>query len=67
VTVKGPLGKLSKKFKHVPFDMRKVKDASTKKSKLIFQMWMQKRKQIAVLGTVRGIINNMIIGELVND
>lgn len=62
VTVKGPLGKLTKSFKHVPFDMRKTKDANTKKSKLIFQMWNQKRKQIAVLGSVRGIINNMVRG-----
>ncbi len=25
-------------------------------------MWLQKKKQTAVLGTVRGIINNMIRG-----
>ena len=62
VKVKGPLGTLTKNFRHVPFDMRKVKDEKTKKSKLLFQMWLQKRKQIAVLGSVRGTISNMIRG-----
>jgi large subunit ribosomal protein L9e len=42
--------------------LRKVTDEKTKKEKLLFQIWLQKRKQTAVLGTVRGIINNMIRG-----
>ena len=42
--------------------MRKVTDDKTKREKLLFQIWLQKRKQTAVLGTVRGIINNMIRG-----
>ena len=62
VTVTGPLGKLKRSFRHIPFDLRKVKDEKTKKEKLLFQIWLQKRKQTAVLGTVRGIINNMIRG-----
>jgi large subunit ribosomal protein L9e len=62
VEIKGPLGKLRRSFKHVPFDMRKIKDDKTKKSRLVFQMWNQKRKQIAILGSVRGTISNMIRG-----
>jgi large subunit ribosomal protein L9e len=58
----GPLGKLTRSFRHIPFDLRKVTDDKTKKEKLLFQIWLQKRKQTAVLGTVRGIINNMIRG-----
>jgi large subunit ribosomal protein L9e len=58
----GPLGTLKKSFRHVPFDIRKVVDEKTKRNKLLFQIWLQKKKQTAVLGTVRGIINNMIRG-----
>jgi large subunit ribosomal protein L9e len=53
---------LKRVFRHVPFDVRKTVDDKTKKNKLVFQMWLQKKKQTAVLGTVRGIINNMIRG-----
>jgi large subunit ribosomal protein L9e len=42
--------------------MRKTVDSKSKRNKLVFQMWLQKKKQTAVLGTVRGIINNMIRG-----
>jgi large subunit ribosomal protein L9e len=58
----GPLGTLKRSFRHVPFDVRKTLDEKSKKNKLVFQMWLQKKKQTAVLGTVRGIINNMIRG-----
>ena len=61
VTVKGPLGKLTKSFTHIPFEMTKEK---TKKgtSGLRFRMWLQKKKRNAVLGTVRSIVRNMIQG-----
>jgi len=62
IVVKGPLGKLTRSFKHVPFDLRKVTDQKTKKSRLVFQMWNQRRKQAAVLGSVRGTISNLIRG-----
>jgi large subunit ribosomal protein L9e len=62
IEVKGPLGKLRRSFKHVPFDMRKIKDEKSKKNRIIFQMWNQRRKQAAVLGSVRGTISNMIRG-----
>lgn len=62
VKVKGPLGKLERSFRHVSFDMRKEKDEKTKKQRLVFQMWNSRRKQAAVLGTVRGTISNMIRG-----
>ncbi len=61
VTVKGPLGKLTKSFNHIPFEMRKEQ---TKRGKngLKFRMWLQKKKRNAVLGTVRSIIRNMVTG-----
>jgi large subunit ribosomal protein L9e len=61
ITVKGPLGKLTKSFSHIPFEIRKE---NTKRGKagLKFRMWLQKKKRNAVLGTVRSIIRNMITG-----
>ena len=61
VTVSGPLGKLTKSFRHIPFELRKE---NTKKGTpgLKFRMWLQKKKRNAVLGTVRSIIRNMFTG-----
>lgn len=62
VTVKGKLGTLTKKFKHIPFEMRKEKSDKTKKVALKLRMWMQKKKQNSLLGTVRSTIRNMVQG-----
>ena len=61
VTVKGPLGSLTKSFKHIPLEIVKEKGKKTAHG-LIFRMWLQKKKRNAVLGTVRSIIRNMITG-----
>jgi len=62
IEVKGPLGTLRRSFKHVPFDLRKITDEKTKKTRLVFQTWQQRRKQAAVLGSVRGTVSNLIRG-----
>ena len=61
VSVKGPLGKLTKSFKHIPFEISK-EDAKNKKKSIRFRMWLQKKKRNAVLGTVRSTIRNMMSG-----
>lgn len=61
VVVKGKLGTLTRRFKHVPIEIRKdVSKANTPTLK--FRMWLQKKKRNAVLGTVRSTVRNMITG-----
>lgn len=61
VTVKGPLGTLTRSFKHIPIDIRK--EVSKKgKSGLRFRMWLQKKKRNAALGSIRSTVRNMITG-----
>jgi large subunit ribosomal protein L9e len=62
VMVKGKLGTLTRRFKHVPIEIRKETSEKTKASALKFRMWLQKKKRNAVLGTVRSTIRNMIQG-----
>ncbi|EFX60049.1 hypothetical protein DAPPUDRAFT_72936 [Daphnia pulex] len=62
VVVKGKLGTLTRRFKHVPIEIRKEVSDKTKASSLKFRMWLQKKKRNAVLGTVRSTIRNMIQG-----
>lgn len=62
ITVKGPLGKLTKSFSHIPFEITKENTKKNNKQGLRFRMWLQKKKRNAVLGTVRSIIRNMITG-----
>ncbi len=62
VVVKGKLGTLTRRFKHVPIEIRKESDAKTKVNSLKFRMWLQKKKRNAVLGTVRSTIRNMMQG-----
>jgi large subunit ribosomal protein L9e len=61
VVVKGKLGTLTRRFKHVPIEIRKETNAN-KVSNLKFRMWLQKKKRNAVLGTIRSTIRNMIQG-----
>ena len=61
VTVSGPLGKLTKSFRHIPFEIRKDK-LKDQKNGIKFRMWLQKKKRNALLGTVRSIIRNMMHG-----
>ena len=62
VTVKGPLGTLTKSFKHVPIEILHDKSAKTGKKILKFKMWLQKKKRNAVIGTIKSTIRNMITG-----
>jgi large subunit ribosomal protein L9e len=62
VSVKGKLGSLTRRFKHVPIEIRKETDLKSKVNSIKFRMWLQKKKRNAVLGTVRSTIRNMIQG-----
>jgi len=62
VVVKGKLGTLTRRFKHVPIDIRKELSDKTKTQALKFRMWLQKKKRNAVLGTIRSTIRNMFTG-----
>jgi large subunit ribosomal protein L9e len=62
VVVKGKLGTLTRRFKHVPIEIRKEASGKTKASALKFRMWLQKKKRNAVLGTIRSTIRNMFTG-----
>jgi large subunit ribosomal protein L9e len=62
VVVKGKLGTLTRRFKHVPIEIRKEVSDKTKISSLKFRMWLQKKKRNAVLGTVRSTVRNMVQG-----
>lgn len=61
VVVKGKLGTLTRRFKHVPIEIRKDLNKSNTPA-LKFRMWLQKKKRNAVLGTVRSTIRNMFTG-----
>ncbi len=60
--MKGKLGTLTRKFKHIPIEIRKELSEKTKKQSLKFRMWLQKKKRNAVLGTISSIVRNMITG-----
>ena len=66
VTVNGPLGKITKSFKHIPFELRKDKLKKNGKEGIKLRMWLQKKKRNALLGTVRSIIRNMMNGVCVD-
>lgn len=62
VDVKGPLGKLSKGFKHCPIEIYKDKSAKTGKPILKFKIWLQKKKRNASIGSIKSTIRNMFTG-----
>jgi len=57
VKVTGPRGSLTRDFKHLNMDMRKVGDKS-----LRVDIWFANRKQLACVRTVCSHIDNMIVG-----
>lgn len=57
VTVTGPRGTLTRDFKHVDMDLRKIADKYIR-----VDLWFAKRKQLASVRTVTSHIDNMIIG-----
>lgn len=44
VTVKGPLGTLTRNFRHIPFEVYIDKNAKNGKPCLVFRMWLQKKR-----------------------
>ena len=57
VTVKGPRGSLTRDFKHINMDLRKVND-----KRIRLDLWFANRKQLACVRTVCSHIDNMITG-----
>ncbi|EKM59194.1 uncharacterized protein PHACADRAFT_249471 [Phanerochaete carnosa HHB-10118-sp] len=59
ITVTGPRGTLKKNVRHADVDIRLVKG---KVNRVTLAVWQGGRKHVAVLRTLRSLINNMIIG-----
>jgi len=59
VTVKGPRGELTRRFKHIECELEII---GTTKKKLKVSIWHGKRKQIACIRTVLTHVKNMITG-----
>lgn len=64
VTVTGPLGTLTRDFKHIPMECRLVnkKESEVEKTYVQVDLWFATRKQLACVRTVCSHIENMIIG-----
>ena len=58
VTVTGPLGTLTRSFKHLDFDLRKADDGK----QILLDVWFGNRKSVASIGTISSHIENMITG-----
>lgn len=61
ITVTGPRGTLKKPVK-AQMDIQVTKDRSGNPGKVILTVWHAGRKHSATLGTIRSLINNMILG-----
>lgn len=59
VSVKGPRGSLTKNLRHANVDIRLIKGQTTR---VTLAVWQGGRKHVAVLNTLKSLINNMIIG-----
>lgn len=59
ITVTGPRGTLKKNLRHADVDIRLVKG---KTQRVTLAVWQGGRKHVAVLRTLRSLINNMVIG-----
>lgn len=59
ITVTGPRGTLKKNVRHADVDIRLVKG---KTQRVTLAVWQGGRKHVAVLRTLRSLINNMVIG-----
>ena len=56
------MGKITKSFRHVPFEIQKEKLKKNGLEGVKLRMWLQKKKRNATLGTIRSRIRNMISG-----
>jgi ribosomal protein L6P/L9E len=61
VTVEGPRGKLSKDLKHMPINLSVITGASSS-AEIKIEIHHGARKNVALLRTVRTLIENMFIG-----
>jgi len=61
VTVTGPLGKLTRNFKHVSMDIQRVK-AKTGAFQIKIELWFGKKRNVSCVKTIATHIKNMITG-----
>ncbi|TNV76871.1 hypothetical protein FGO68_gene5665 [Halteria grandinella] len=66
VKVKGPRGEITKNFKHMPVELRILKQATRKRKGtfLNIKMWFGGSKQSCSVATLKSLINNMIAGTI---
>ena len=66
VTVTGKLGSLTREFKHIPMECRKITktegEDEAEKTFIQVDLWFSTRKQLACVRTVCSHIENMIVG-----
>ena len=66
VKVKGPKGEITKSFKHMPVEMKIMKQAAKKRKGLYLniKMWFGGSKQSCSVTTLKSLIRNMIDGTI---
>jgi ribosomal protein L6P/L9E len=64
VKVKGPKGEITKNFKHMPVEMKIMKQQVKKRKGLFLniKMWFGGSKQSCSVSTLKSLIRNMISG-----
>ena len=64
VTISGKRGEVSKDLSHVACELKKMKQATKKRSGLFIRIriWFGGQKQSCAVNTLKSAINNMIIG-----
>jgi large subunit ribosomal protein L9e len=66
VKVKGPRGEITKSFKHMPVEMKIMKQSTrTRKGQFLnIKMWFGGAKQSCSVSTLKSLIRNMINGTI---
>jgi hypothetical protein len=64
VKVKGPRGEITKDFRHMPVEMKTMKQATKNRKGLYLniKMWFGAAKQSCSVATLKSLIRNMITG-----
>lgn len=64
VKVKGPKGEITKDFRHMPVEMKTMKQATKNRKGLYLniKMWFGGAKQSCSVATLKSLVRNMITG-----
>lgn len=64
MTVKGKRGTVTKNFRHLTCDLKKIKQDTPKRKGLFIRIrtWFGTKGDAAATGTIRGLIKNMMTG-----